>query len=142
MFLEISQNSQENICARASFLIKLNRCFRVNFAKFLRIPFLQNTSGRLLLRIHITFSITSVKIKISLPLYFFTRTKFIYLKRTVSFFSNHGTLKKIKIRGFGEKKYGTLGEKIIEEGKGRTSSFSYENYRIRILTFCSLKMCL
>ena len=25
-------------------------CFPVNFAKFLRIPFLQNTSGRLLLR--------------------------------------------------------------------------------------------
>ena len=49
-------------CARDSFLIKLQvrpatllkkslwyRCFPVNFAKFLRTPFLQNTSGRLLL---------------------------------------------------------------------------------------------
>ena len=35
MFLEISQNSQENTCARVSFLIKLQ-----NFAKFLRTPFL------------------------------------------------------------------------------------------------------
>ena len=28
-----------------------HRCFPVNFAKFLRTPFLQNTSGRLLLQI-------------------------------------------------------------------------------------------
>ena len=52
MFLEVSQNSQENICARVSFLIKKrlwHRCFPTNFAKFLRTPFLQNTSGRLLL---------------------------------------------------------------------------------------------
>ena len=62
MFLEILQNSQENTCARVSFLIKLqarpatllkkrlwHRCFPVNFAKFLRKPFLQNTSERLLL---------------------------------------------------------------------------------------------
>ena len=52
MFLEILQNSQDNTCARVSFLIKLKRlwhwCFPVNFAKFLRTP-LQNTSGRLLL---------------------------------------------------------------------------------------------
>ena len=51
VFLEISQNSQENTCARVSFLITLlkkrlwHRCFPVNFAKFLRTPFLQNTSG-------------------------------------------------------------------------------------------------
>ena len=51
-----------NTCARDSFLIKLQarpatllkkrlwyRCFPVNFEKFLRTPFLQNTSGRLLL---------------------------------------------------------------------------------------------
>ena len=42
--LEISQNLQENTCARVSFLIKLkkrlwHRCFPVNFVKFLRIPF-------------------------------------------------------------------------------------------------------
>ena len=51
VFLEISQNSQENTCARVSFLIKLqasgllkkrfwHRCFPVNFTKLLRIPFL------------------------------------------------------------------------------------------------------
>ena len=50
VFLEISQNSQENICTRASFLIKLqvcnfirkrlwHRCFPVNFVRFLRTPF-------------------------------------------------------------------------------------------------------
>ena len=61
MFLEISWNSQQNTFARVSFLIKLqqasnfiekrlwHRCFPVNFMKFLRTPFLQNTSGRLLL---------------------------------------------------------------------------------------------
>ena len=56
MFLEISQNSQKNTCARDSFfpatLLKKSlwyRCFPVNFAKFLRTPFLQNISGRLLL---------------------------------------------------------------------------------------------
>ena len=48
VFLEISQNSQENTCARISFLIKL-RAFPVNFVKFLRTAFLQNTFGRLLL---------------------------------------------------------------------------------------------
>ena len=46
MFLEISQNSQENTCARDSFLVKLQ-------AKFLRTSSLQNTSGRLLLQIDI-----------------------------------------------------------------------------------------
>ena len=61
MFLEISQNSQKSICARDSFLIKLqvlglrpvnflkkslwHRCFPVKFAKSLRTPFLQNTHG-------------------------------------------------------------------------------------------------
>ena len=61
--LEISQNSQEKTCTRVIFLIKLqacrpasflkkrpwHECFPVNFAKFLRTPLLQNTSGRLLL---------------------------------------------------------------------------------------------
>ena len=52
VFLEISQNSQENTCIRVSFLrdsflkkTLWHRCFPVNFAKFLRTPFLQNTSG-------------------------------------------------------------------------------------------------
>ena len=61
MLLEILENSQKNTCARVSFLIKLqaepatllkkrlwHRCFPVNFVKFLRTPFLQNTSRRLL----------------------------------------------------------------------------------------------
>ena len=63
VFLEISQNSQENTWARVSFLIKLqagacnfikkkrlgHMCFPKNFAKFLRTLFSQNTSRRLLL---------------------------------------------------------------------------------------------
>ena len=53
VFLEIPQNSQENACARVSLLKKRlwRRCFPVNFAKFLRAPFLQNTSGWLLLNL-------------------------------------------------------------------------------------------
>ena len=51
VFLEISQNSQENTCTRVSFLIRLqrpatlfkkrrwHRCFPVNFVKFLGTPF-------------------------------------------------------------------------------------------------------
>ena len=62
VFLEISQKSQENTCSRVSFLIKLkayatllkerlcHRCFPVNFVEFLRIPFSQNRSGRLLFK--------------------------------------------------------------------------------------------
>ena len=58
VFLEIPQNSQENSCARVSFLINLqarpatllkkrlwHRRFSVNFLEFLRTPFLWNTSG-------------------------------------------------------------------------------------------------
>ena len=66
VFFEISQNSQENTCARVSFLRpatlfkkKLwHSCFPVNFAKFLRPTFLQNTSGRLLLYWFWTYSST------------------------------------------------------------------------------------
>ena len=36
------------------------RCFPVNFAKFLRTPFLQNTSGRLLLQMLLCLVINSV----------------------------------------------------------------------------------
>ena len=47
-FLEISQNSQENTCARASFFNNVKkkretlglRCFPMNFAEFLRTPYL------------------------------------------------------------------------------------------------------
>ena len=62
VLLQISKNSQENTCARVSSFNKVaglmpatllkkrlwHRCFPVNFSKFLRTPFLQNTSGRLL----------------------------------------------------------------------------------------------
>ena len=46
VFLEISQNSLEN-----NFIKKRlwDRCFPVDFVKFVRTPFLQNTSGQLLL---------------------------------------------------------------------------------------------
>ena len=52
--LEILQNSQETTVPelRPATLLKKrlwHRCFSVNFAKFLRTRFLQNTSGRLLL---------------------------------------------------------------------------------------------
>ena len=52
--LEMSQNSHENTCARVSLLTLLkkrlwHRCLHVNFAKFLKTTFPQNTSGRLLL---------------------------------------------------------------------------------------------
>ena len=61
VFLEMSQNSQKNTCARAAFWKKFikkrlwHRCFPVNFAKILRAPFLQNTSGRLLLHFESCF---------------------------------------------------------------------------------------
>ena len=57
------QNSPENTCARASFWIKLQKkatillkkrlwrkCFTVNFAKFLRAPFVQNNYRWLFLK--------------------------------------------------------------------------------------------
>ena len=81
MFLKISQNSQENTCARISFLInmqawglatllknrKWHRCFPVNFAKFLRTPILKNISERLVLENNLEMSISSViKTKIAL----------------------------------------------------------------------------
>ena len=59
---KISQNSQENTCARVSFLIKLQACnfvkketmvqvFSCEFCEILRTPCLQNTSERLFLRV-------------------------------------------------------------------------------------------
>ena len=60
-FLEILQNSQENTYTRVSFWIKYLRSatllkkrlwprrFLMEFAEFLRTPFSQNTTGRLLL---------------------------------------------------------------------------------------------
>ena len=71
--LEILQNSQENTCARASFLIKSQAsglrpatllrlwywCFPMNFGKFLRTPFSQNTSWQLLLIVLWKVSLTN-----------------------------------------------------------------------------------
>ena len=53
MIWEIFQNSQENTWARVSFLKEWlwRRCFPVNFAKFLRTPFLIEHLRRLLLNI-------------------------------------------------------------------------------------------
>ena len=64
LLVEISQNSQENTCARVSFLIKLqawlatlfkkrlwHRCFPVNFVKFLRTTFFIEHLWWLLLRL-------------------------------------------------------------------------------------------
>ena len=79
VFLEIWQKSQENTCARHSFLIKnpWNKCFTENFAKFLRTPFLQNTSEQLLLEIQFNLQ-CSVK---SLPRFLAIMTpKYEYLR--------------------------------------------------------------
>ena len=74
--LEISQNSQENTCASEFFLIKLqvlglrsatllkrtlwHRCFPVNFAKFLRTPFLTEHLRWLLLVLDIRNTLWSL----------------------------------------------------------------------------------
>ena len=59
VFLNISQNLQENTSDRVSFSIIFcnflkkilwHRCFLVNFVKISRAPFSQNTSGQLLLQ--------------------------------------------------------------------------------------------
>ena len=66
VFLEISQNSQENTCARASFKKRVwHRCFPVNFVIFLRTPFLQKTSWRLLLCLISMFRIVFMKSKVA-----------------------------------------------------------------------------
>ena len=80
LFLKISENSQEGICARVAFLIKLqalglrpaalskqrlcHRCFPVNFAEFLRTLFLHfrtTASGFTHTTIHKNLLIRSVK---------------------------------------------------------------------------------
>ena len=61
-------NSQKKTCVRASFLKKklYHRCFPVNFAKFIRAPFLQNTSWQLLLTR--TWHNNNIKLLLILPL--------------------------------------------------------------------------
>ena len=65
--------------------------------------------------------------KISLSLYIFTHTKYIYLKRRKKFLSKYGP-RKTKNKRFLRKQpfYGS-------------GSFNYENYIIRFLTFYILK---
>ena len=55
VFLEMSQNSQENTCVRISLLKKRlwHRCFPMNFVTFLRTPFFTKHLWWLLLRIEI-----------------------------------------------------------------------------------------
>ena len=56
---------EENTCVRVSFSIKLQTWrFPVNFEKFLRTPFLQNTSGRLLVELSFmkSFLLSSVSL--------------------------------------------------------------------------------
>ena len=77
MFLKISQNSQQNTCARVPFLINFPASglqlyqkkkkkkewqggFLTNFVKFLRLSFLQTTSGRLSLAVVSAASFTGV----------------------------------------------------------------------------------
>ena len=43
VFLEISQNSQENTCARVSFLIKLAQVFSCEFCEISKNTFFQRT---------------------------------------------------------------------------------------------------
>ena len=69
------QNSQENNCVRVSFLIKgtfFYKGFPMNFAKFLRTTFLQNTSGGCFWKI-------VTKIAFINP--FHTTTLFLYLPK-------------------------------------------------------------
>ena len=76
LLLKILQNSKENTCDKVSFLIKLHAapatllkkrlwhwCFPVNFAKFLRTPFSNNTFGQLLLMLLILYLSTTIRIQ-------------------------------------------------------------------------------
>ena len=58
MLWEISQNSQENICAGISFLVFF--CGFCKICKFVRTPFLQNTTRRLLLIIAVSIVVKGV----------------------------------------------------------------------------------
>ena len=59
VFLEISQNSWRNTCARASILIKLQaQVFSCDFSKFLRIPFLTEHLRWLFLYMAVLFLVT------------------------------------------------------------------------------------
>ena len=114
VFLEISQNSHENTSARVSFLIKLQarlflnkvtgaacnfieketlaQVFPVNFAKFLRTPFLQNTSGgcfclfiRTLFNIYQKYEIRTISKKLLLNIKFLLYKKHFFSSYTKKF---------------------------------------------------------
>ena len=67
LLLDFSMSVLRNLSGAACNFIKketLHKCFTVNFAKFLRTPFLQNTSGRLLLKGQLTASLGCEKQKL------------------------------------------------------------------------------
>ena len=77
MFLEVSQNLQENTCARDSSLIKLAcnfikkeslaQAFSCEFCEISITPFLQNTSGQLLQNGHAKILITHILYRRTTP---------------------------------------------------------------------------
>ena len=99
MLLKISQNSQENTCAKSLFLIKLQatttflkrrlwrRCFPVNFPEFLRTPFLQNTFGWLLLKLFVLISYPWSTVHIPFPqlILIFYYSKYNFTKIFIAF---------------------------------------------------------
>ena len=93
MFLKISQNSQENTCAR---VWHLWQCFLGNFVKFLRTPFLRNSSGQLLLcsaNIYLTKLLIVRYIFFQLYIFFtWVITKSFANQKCWSFFSNTHSL--------------------------------------------------
>ena len=76
VFLEISQNFTGKHLCESLFFNKVaglgpstlfkkslwHRCFPVNFEKFLKTPFLQNTSGRLFLTFEGSLNLTNLKL--------------------------------------------------------------------------------
>ena len=93
VFLGISQRSQENTCVRVSFFSGLrpatlltnklwHRCFSVNFVNFLRTPFLENSSGLLLLEFcklfYLALRVYRVSDRIKQKFYNFTFLQFAF----------------------------------------------------------------
>ena len=74
VLLNFLKNSQENMCRsfffnkvaglRPATLLKKRLWFPVNFVKFLRTPFLQNTSGRMLLHFFSWLLIVKASLKV------------------------------------------------------------------------------
>ena len=80
---------RKHLCLTPVTLLKKrpwHRCFPLNFAKFLRAPFLQNTSGRLLLPMALPFYgiLNSVNLFLIQQLYWWTYQNFIVSGRSVS----------------------------------------------------------